>query len=210
VGTFYPPIEHESGWNIVWLGVLQFLFYLFITVYCTPYFTLVAELGHTAKERLDLSTWCSVAFALGTILASAAPTIGGTYIAYRRDGLQLWAPPPRVASAVPLSDQRSRRVRSQPPSPTILSPPRALASPRSRRLVARSCSFPSSPSMRSASATRSPRTLAYTMRCDAACAIRTSDDVRDARSATTTRCNALRRAATRSDAPRHARKSSDV
>lgn len=79
VGTFYPPIEHESGWNIVWLGVLQFLFYLFITVYCTPYFTLVAELGHTAKERLDLSTWCSVAFALGTILASAAPTIGAAF-----------------------------------------------------------------------------------------------------------------------------------
>ena len=73
---FFPIVAHESAWNIAWLAVMQGLFYLFLTLYCTPYFALVPELGHTPTERLHLSTWISVTFAIGNILASAAPAIG--------------------------------------------------------------------------------------------------------------------------------------
>eukprot|EP00929_Paragymnodinium_shiwhaense_P008293 TRINITY_DN112243_c0_g1_i1.p1 TRINITY_DN112243_c0_g1~~TRINITY_DN112243_c0_g1_i1.p1 ORF type:complete len:604 (-),score=90.67 TRINITY_DN112243_c0_g1_i1:178-1989(-) len=73
---FMPPVPEESVWNIVWLAVMQCLFYLFFTVYVTPYFSLLAELGHTAQERLNLSTWASITFAIGTVIASSAPTIG--------------------------------------------------------------------------------------------------------------------------------------
>ncbi|MDR9450877.1 MAG: MFS transporter [Acidimicrobiia bacterium] len=72
---FVPPVQGVSGWNIVWLVVVQALFYVSLTVYVTPFFALLPELGHTPTERLNLSTWISVTYALGIILAAQAPTI---------------------------------------------------------------------------------------------------------------------------------------
>ncbi len=74
---FVPPSSEQSGWNIVWLVVVQALFYVFLTVYVTPYFALLPEMGHTPKERLNLSTWISITFALGIILAGLTPAIAG-------------------------------------------------------------------------------------------------------------------------------------
>ena len=76
---FVPVVPERSGWNIAWLALMQTLFYLFLTVYCTPYFALIPELGHTAQERLNLSTWIAITFALGTIVGSSAPAIGGLF-----------------------------------------------------------------------------------------------------------------------------------
>lgn len=72
---FVPPVHGVSGWNIVWLVVIQFLFYLFLTAYVTPFFALLPELGHTANERLNLSTWISITYALGIIAAAQTPTL---------------------------------------------------------------------------------------------------------------------------------------
>ncbi|MDJ0952865.1 MAG: MFS transporter [Acidimicrobiia bacterium] len=74
---FVPPSTTESGWNIAWVAVFQALFYIFLTVYVTPYFALLPEMGHTARERLNLSTWISITFALGIILAGLTPAIAG-------------------------------------------------------------------------------------------------------------------------------------
>lgn len=74
---FTPPTAEQSGWNIVWLAVFQALFYVFLTVYVTPYFALLPEMGHTPDERLNLSTWISITFALGIILAGTTPAIAG-------------------------------------------------------------------------------------------------------------------------------------
>ena len=38
---FIPPVDEMSGWNVVWLGTMQVLFFFFITVYVTPYFALL-------------------------------------------------------------------------------------------------------------------------------------------------------------------------
>mmetsp|Transcript_62263 Transcript_62263/g.181891 ORF Transcript_62263/g.181891 Transcript_62263/m.181891 type:complete len:573 (-) Transcript_62263:13-1731(-) len=76
---FVPVVGEESAWNIVWLGLVQMLFYFSLTLYVTPYFSLVSELGHTPQERLDLSTWISITYALGTVLASGAPAIGSVF-----------------------------------------------------------------------------------------------------------------------------------
>ncbi len=73
---FFPPTASESVTNIFWLVVIQFLFFLFITVYVTPYFALIAELGQTPKERLNLSTYISITYALGIVLAAQTPQIG--------------------------------------------------------------------------------------------------------------------------------------
>ena len=70
---FVPPVQSESNWNIVWLIVAQMLFYAAFSVYVTPYFALLPELGHNANERLNLSTWISITYALGIVVAAQTP-----------------------------------------------------------------------------------------------------------------------------------------
>jgi glycoside/pentoside/hexuronide:cation symporter, GPH family len=72
---FVPPSGDPGALNIIWLTITLFLFYLFYTIYVTPYFALIAELGHTPQERLNLSTYISLTFFLGTALASQAPML---------------------------------------------------------------------------------------------------------------------------------------
>ena len=76
---FFPIVGEESIWNIVWLAVIQLLFYLSITVYITPYFALVADLGHTDGERVQLAAASSIAFALGSVLAGSVSALGGIF-----------------------------------------------------------------------------------------------------------------------------------
>lgn len=56
--------------NAIWLAVSMFLYYIFITMYCTPYNSLIAELGHTPNERLNISTAISITWALGAIVGN--------------------------------------------------------------------------------------------------------------------------------------------
>lgn len=72
---FTPPSDSPGALNVIWLAVTLFLFYLFYTIYVTPYFALIAELGHTPHERLNLSTYISLTFFLGTAIASQAPML---------------------------------------------------------------------------------------------------------------------------------------
>lgn len=70
---FYPPAATTAALNLVWLSVTIFLFYITFTIYTVPYTALVAELGHTPQERLNLCTYISVTFFMGTALAAQAP-----------------------------------------------------------------------------------------------------------------------------------------
>nr|WP_244241366.1 MFS transporter [Leptospira perdikensis] len=72
---FVPPHNFISSANLVWMTGCMLLFYLFLTVYVTPFFALIPELGHTPEERLNLSTYISVTYALGIIVASTEPMI---------------------------------------------------------------------------------------------------------------------------------------
>ncbi len=75
---FLPPSE-SSAINIVWLVVVQALFYVALTTYVTPYFALLPELSRDADDRLNLSTWISITFALGIVLAAQVPAIAGLF-----------------------------------------------------------------------------------------------------------------------------------
>ena len=64
--------KHDSqfGWlNIVWVSVMIVLFYLFMTMYCTPYNALISEFGKTQEDRMFISTAISLTFFAGTLLA---------------------------------------------------------------------------------------------------------------------------------------------
>ncbi len=84
---FVPPVGNESGWNIVWLLGIQVLLYVSLTAYVTPAFALVADLGANPEERLTLSTWTSMAWAIGLVIAAMtffiAPALDGPLETFR-------------------------------------------------------------------------------------------------------------------------------
>jgi GPH family glycoside/pentoside/hexuronide:cation symporter len=65
---FTPPSGSASAVNILWLVVVQALFYVAFTLYATPYFALLPDMGHTPHERLNLATWTSATYAIGVIV----------------------------------------------------------------------------------------------------------------------------------------------
>jgi glycoside/pentoside/hexuronide:cation symporter, GPH family len=78
--VFWSPFNSESPWNAIFLIVSITLYYLFITMYVTPFFALLSELGHTPQERLNLSTLISVTWFLGAAVASQAPLLWNVFI----------------------------------------------------------------------------------------------------------------------------------
>lgn len=78
--VFWNPINGESIFNAIFLSVSLLLFYLFFTMYVTPYMALLSELGHTPQERLNLSTYISVTWFLGFALASQAPSLWNIFV----------------------------------------------------------------------------------------------------------------------------------
>ena len=75
--TFWSPVNGESWWNAVFLFVALTLFYLFMTMYCTPYNALIPELGTTQKTRMAISTSISFTFIAGMAVAYLAPMVWG-------------------------------------------------------------------------------------------------------------------------------------
>ena len=61
--------------NSIWVLVMMLLFYFFMTVYCTPYNALIAELSRDEKTLADISTAISFTFIFGSALGYVAPTI---------------------------------------------------------------------------------------------------------------------------------------
>jgi len=77
--VFWSPVNGESNLNAIFLTVMLLLFYLFLTMYVTPFFALLSELGHTPEERLNLSTFISVTWFLGAAVASQAPVLWNVF-----------------------------------------------------------------------------------------------------------------------------------
>lgn len=66
---FFPP-SSDHAINTIWLFLTVILFYWFMTMYVTPYFAWMSELGHTPDERLLLSTLISITWAIGYVLGT--------------------------------------------------------------------------------------------------------------------------------------------
>ena len=66
---FCAPVNAISGWNIAWISIFIVLFYVFMTMYCTPYNALISEFGKTQEDRMFISTAISLTFFAGTLLA---------------------------------------------------------------------------------------------------------------------------------------------
>ncbi len=66
---FCAPVNAISSINVVWISVFILLFYLFMTMYCTPYNALISEFGKTQDDRMFISTAISLTFFAGTLVA---------------------------------------------------------------------------------------------------------------------------------------------
>ena len=76
--TFWSPVNGESWGNAAFLFVMLMLFYLFMTMYCTPFNALIPELGTDQRTRMSISTTISFTYIAGMAIAYMAPTLWGT------------------------------------------------------------------------------------------------------------------------------------
>ncbi|MBQ6646509.1 MAG: MFS transporter [Clostridia bacterium] len=77
--TFWSPVNSISWVNALFLFVMMMLFYLFMTMYCTPFNALIPELGTTQKTRMSISTTISFTYIAGMAIAYTAPTLWGIF-----------------------------------------------------------------------------------------------------------------------------------
>ena len=77
VALFVLPQTASVVLNDVVLFVLLMVFYLFMTIFCTPYNALIAELGDTQKHRINVSTYISFTFIAGQSLSFMLPNLAG-------------------------------------------------------------------------------------------------------------------------------------
>ncbi len=77
---FWSPVSGESPVNGIVLFVCSMLFYLCMTLYCTPYNALIPELGRTQQTRINLSTFISVTFFVGNAIAYLVPNIASFFM----------------------------------------------------------------------------------------------------------------------------------
>ena len=62
--------DSSLGWlNVLWVSVMIVLFYLFMTMYCTPYNALISEFGQNQEDRMFISTAISFTYLFGTLIA---------------------------------------------------------------------------------------------------------------------------------------------
>ena len=67
--TLFGGSTEPSGWNVAWVAIMLVLFYTFMTIYCTPYNALISEFGKTQEDRMNISTFISLTYFAGTLLA---------------------------------------------------------------------------------------------------------------------------------------------
>jgi len=79
VVVFTVPGLGGELFNDVALLVCLVLFYVALSLYCTPFNALIPELGRTQALRVNLSTYISVTYFLGTAFAYLVPTIAGLF-----------------------------------------------------------------------------------------------------------------------------------
>jgi len=75
---FFPPSDTASPLNILWLVVCCVIVTVSVTMYVVPYMSLIPELGRSDHQRVMISTFCSVSWALAFALGQTIWVIKDT------------------------------------------------------------------------------------------------------------------------------------
>ncbi|MBN1882432.1 MAG: MFS transporter [Deltaproteobacteria bacterium] len=76
---FVPLIRDVSVVNSIWLALNTVLAYFFMTMYVTPYYAWISELGHNPRERVVISTVLSVCWIVGYVLGSMSVALQSVF-----------------------------------------------------------------------------------------------------------------------------------
>ena len=79
IALFVVPQTASVAVNDVLLFVILMCFYLFMTIFCTPYNALIAELGDTQEHRINVSTYISFTFIVGQSISFMLPNVAGMF-----------------------------------------------------------------------------------------------------------------------------------
>ena len=79
VVVFTVPGLGGELFNDIALLVCLVLFYVTLSLYCTPFNALIPKLGRTQELRVNLSTFISVTYFIGTAVAYLVPNIAGIF-----------------------------------------------------------------------------------------------------------------------------------
>ncbi len=77
IALFVLPQTSSIALNDTILFILLMVFYLFMTMFCTPYNALIAELGDTQQHRINVSTFISFTFIVGQSISFLLPNLAG-------------------------------------------------------------------------------------------------------------------------------------
>lgn len=77
--VFFLPQTGSIVVNDILVFVTLMLFYLFMTIYCTPYNALISELGNDEKNRINVSTYISFTYILGLSISFLIPNVAGIF-----------------------------------------------------------------------------------------------------------------------------------
>ena len=73
--VFCCPYGKSASFNSIYLMTMLFFYYLSVTMYSTPYNTLLSELAYTSSQKINLSTATSITWFIGFGIASQAPAL---------------------------------------------------------------------------------------------------------------------------------------
>jgi Na+/melibiose symporter-like transporter len=139
--VFVPLQPDTAAVNAVWLIGSLTLFHIAMTFYVVPYTALLSELGNTTSERLELSTYISVTWAMGFVLGNQAYALQGFFeqrmeaVPAFQSAILLFAAIAGVCMLVPVLFLRERRyARPQPTSQDPREAFRALLANRNYRI----------------------------------------------------------------------------
>ena len=77
IALFAIPQTSSIGLNNTLVFILMIVFYLFMTIFCTPYNALIAELGDTQEHRINVSTYISFTYIAGLSISYMLPNVAG-------------------------------------------------------------------------------------------------------------------------------------
>lgn len=77
--VFVLPTTSSLFANNIILFLCLMLFYITLSLYCTPFNALIPELGRTQELRVNLSTYISVTYFLGTAVAYLVTTVADVF-----------------------------------------------------------------------------------------------------------------------------------
>ncbi len=77
--VFILPQSSNRHLNDALVFITLILFYLFMTIYCTPYNALISELGSDQKNRINVSTYISFTYIAGLSVSYLIPNIAALF-----------------------------------------------------------------------------------------------------------------------------------